>query len=77
MEIYNKGVNYLKETWELLNPKLAIRNANYLNFNMEEVIDNWKEEQVFGTEIRRLAELKKKFDPTNFFKKSQKNISPN
>jgi FAD/FMN-containing dehydrogenase len=65
------NIEWTKEFWAALKPFLA--NASYVNY-----IDDEGEEGVrmsYGAKLHRLAALKTKYDPTNFFHVNQ-NIKP-
>jgi hypothetical protein len=66
-----KIVTWCKDYWEALHPFSA--GGAYVNFMMDEGQD-----RVHGSyrdNYQRLAEIKKKYDPTNFFRVNQ-NILP-
>jgi FAD/FMN-containing dehydrogenase len=63
--------NWTKEYFDALHPFSA--GGAYVNFMMEEGQERAK--ASFGGNYNRLAAIKKKFDPTNFFRVNQ-NIRP-
>ncbi|HUI41127.1 MAG TPA: FAD-binding oxidoreductase [Terriglobia bacterium] len=68
----NEGItNWTKEYFDALHPYSA--GGAYVNFMMEEGQDRVK--ASFGENYNRLAGIKKKYDPTNFFRVNQ-NIRP-
>lgn len=62
---------WAKETWEALHPYSA--GGAYVNFMMDEGEDRVK--ATYRHNYARLAEIKTKYDPTNFFRVNQ-NIKP-
>jgi FAD/FMN-containing dehydrogenase len=63
--------NWTKEYFDALHPYSA--GGAYVNFMMEEGQERTK--ASFGKNYERLAAIKKKYDPTNFFRVNQ-NIRP-
>ncbi len=66
-----KNIRWTRELWEAIQPFSA--NAAYVNYIGDEGEDLVK--KAYGSNYERLAELKKKYDPTNFFRLNQ-NIKP-
>jgi FAD/FMN-containing dehydrogenase len=62
---------WAKDYWEAIHPHNL--GAAYVNFMMEEGTDRIK--ATYGDNHARLATIKKKYDPTNFFRVNQ-NIAP-
>jgi hypothetical protein len=62
---------WAKEYWNAIHPH-NLQGA-YLNFMMEEGEDRIR--ATYGDNYDRLAAIKKKYDPTNFFRVNQ-NIKP-
>jgi hypothetical protein len=58
--------------YDALHPH-ALQGAAYVNFMMEE--GNERIRATYGANYQRLAEIKKKYDPSNFFRVNQ-NIPP-
>jgi len=67
----DKITAWTKQYWEALHPHCSP--AAYVNFMMEEGQDRIK--ASYGENYGRLAEIKKKYDPDNFFRVNQ-NIRP-
>jgi len=67
-----KITTWTKEYWEALHP-YSLGGA-YVNFMMDEGIDRVR--AAYRDNYNRLVELKRKFDPNNFFRINQ-NIAPN
>ncbi len=67
----DKITAWAKEYWEALHP--YSEDGAYVNFMMEEGQDRVK--ATYGPNYTRLAAIKKKYDPTNFFRVNQ-NIQP-
>ena len=65
-------MSWAREYWEALHPWSA--GASYINFMMEEGEDRIK--ATYGDHYERLAAIKAKYDPGNFFCVNQ-NIKPN
>jgi len=63
--------NWCKDYWEALHPYSA--GGAYVNFMMDEGQD--RVQATYRDNYQRLAEIKKKYDPTNFFRVNQ-NIRP-
>jgi len=63
--------SWVREYWEALKPFSA--KGGYLNFMMEEGKTTVRD--MFGDNYKRLAEIKRKYDPDNFFRFNQ-NIEP-
>jgi UDP-N-acetylenolpyruvoylglucosamine reductase len=63
--------NWAREYWEALHPYSA--GGAYVNFMMDEGEDRVK--ATYGDNYERLVEIKRKYDPTNFFRVNQ-NIKP-
>ena len=63
--------NWCKGYWEALHPYSA--GGAYVNFMMDEGQD--RVQATYRDNYKRLAEIKKKYDPTNFFRVNQ-NIHP-
>lgn len=63
--------NWAKAYWEALHPYGA--GGAYVNFMMEEGEDRIR--ATYGENYDRLAQIKAKYDPTNFFSVNQ-NIQP-
>ena len=63
--------NWCKDYWEALHPYSA--GGAYVNFMMDEGQD--RVQATYRDNYQRLAEIKKKYDPTNFFRVNQ-NIHP-
>ena len=63
--------NWAKEYWSALHPYST--GGAYINFMMEEGEDRIR--ATYGSNYRRLAKIKKRRDPTNFFRVNQ-NIKP-
>jgi len=66
-----KITTWCKEYWEALHPYSA--GGAYVNFMMDEGQD--RVQAAFRDNYGRLASIKKKYDPTNFFRVNQ-NIKP-
>lgn len=64
-------VSWAREYWQQLHPYSA--GGAYVNFMMDEGQDRVK--ASYGDNYSRLAKIKKKYDPTNFFRVNQ-NIKP-
>ena len=62
---------WCKDYWEALHPYSA--GGAYVNFMMDEGQD--RVQATYRDNYQRLAEIKKKYDPTNFFRVNQ-NIHP-
>lgn len=67
----NKIINWCQNYWEDLHPHSA--GGAYVNFMMEEGEDRVK--ATYGDHYNKLAEIKGKYDPDNFFRINQ-NIKP-
>ena len=67
----DKVSNWAKEYWSALHPYST--GGAYINFMMEEGEDRIR--ATYGSNYRRLAKIKKRRDPTNFFRVNQ-NIKP-
>ncbi len=68
-----KAIAWARETWTAVRPFSA--GGVYVNFLSEEGADRVRE--AYGTKTYgRLIEVKRKYDPTNFFRMNQ-NIKPN
>jgi FAD/FMN-containing dehydrogenase len=66
-----KNIAWVRETWDAVRPYST--GVPYLNFLGAEGVDQVK--AAYGDNYQRLAELKKKYDPTNLFRVNQ-NIKP-
>lgn len=66
-----KTIAWCKDYWDALHPFSA--GGGYINFMMEESQD--RVQATYRDNYRRLAEIKKKYDPRNFFRVNQ-NIRP-
>lgn len=66
-----KIIEWSREYWDALHPYSS--GGTYLNFEMSETIDRVK--KSYGENYDRLLEIKKKYDPDNFFRVNQ-NIRP-
>jgi hypothetical protein len=66
-----KIIEWCKDYWNALHPYSS--GGTYLNFEMSETIDRVK--KSYGENYERLSEIKKKYDPDNFFRVNQ-NIRP-
>lgn len=66
-----KTIAWCKEYWDALHPFSA--GGGYINFMMEESQD--RVQATYRDNYRRLAKIKKKYDPRNFFRVNQ-NIRP-
>ena len=64
-------MNWAREYWKALRPYTV--GSAYVNFMMEEGEDRIK--GTYGENYNRLSAIKKKYDPTNFFRVNQ-NIKP-
>ena len=62
---------WARDYWEALHPHSA--GGAYVNFMMEEGEDRIK--ATYGANYERLAAIKQKYDPANFFRVNQ-NIKP-
>jgi hypothetical protein len=67
----DKITAWAKQYWEALHPHAAA--GAYMNFMMEEGEDRVK--SSYGGNYDRLVEIKRKYDPSNFFRVNQ-NIRP-
>jgi len=67
----DKIMTWAREYWEALHPWSA--GGSYINFMMEEGEDRIK--ATYGDHYERLAEVKARYDPENFFRVN-KNIKP-
>ncbi len=67
----DKITDWTKKYWEALHPHSA--GGAYVNFMMDEGQDRIK--ATYGENYDRLVAIKKKYDPTNFFRVNQ-NIRP-
>lgn len=67
----DKIIDWTKSYWEALRPHSAA--GAYVNFMMEEGEDRVK--ATYGRHYERLAQIKQRYDPTNFFRVNQ-NIQP-
>ena len=67
----DKVSKWAKEYWSALHPYST--GGAYINFMMEEGEDRIR--ATYGSNYRRLAKIKKRRDPTNFFRVNQ-NIKP-
>lgn len=67
----DKIISWTKNYWEALHPYSA--GGAYVNFMMDEGEDRVK--ASYGDNYKRLAEIKKKYDPNNLFRVNQ-NIKP-
>jgi UDP-N-acetylenolpyruvoylglucosamine reductase len=67
----DKIIDWTKSYWEALHPHSA--GGAYVNFMMEEGQD--RVEATYRQHYQRLTQIKKKYDPTNFFRVNQ-NIQP-
>jgi hypothetical protein len=67
----DKIVGWTKEYWDALHPYSA--GGAYVNFMMEEGQD--RVQATYRDNYQRLAMVKRKYDPTNFFRVNQ-NIRP-
>jgi FAD/FMN-containing dehydrogenase len=67
----DKISSWAKDYWTALHPYSA--GGAYVNFMMEEGEDRIR--ATYGANYERLARVKKKYDPTNFFRVNQ-NIKP-
>jgi FAD/FMN-containing dehydrogenase len=65
-------ISWVRETWSELAPFGT--GGVYLNFLSDETPTSYVED-AFGDNMRRLAEIKAKYDPTNFFRLNN-NIAP-
>jgi FAD/FMN-containing dehydrogenase len=66
-----KITNWARNYWQALHPHSA--GGAYVNFMMDEGDDRIR--ATYGKNYPRLAKIKKKYDPTNFFRVNQ-NIKP-
>jgi FAD/FMN-containing dehydrogenase len=66
------NVRWTREFWEAMKPLLA--DAAYVNYLGE--VSEESVRMAYGQKYDRLAALKAKYDPTNFFSLNQ-NIKPN
>ena len=66
-----KNIGWTRQFWEAMQPFVA--NAVYVNYMGSEGEDRVK--AAYGAHYERLVALKKKYDPTNFFRLNQ-NIKP-
>ena len=66
-----KITDWTKKYWETIHPYSA--GGAYVNFMMDEGEDRVK--ATYGDNYKRLSEIKKKYDPDNFFRVNQ-NIKP-
>ncbi len=65
-------IDWVRQFWQAIHPMAA--GPSYINFMVDEGLD--KVQAAYGeTNYQRLVELKKKYDPTNFFHLNQ-NIQP-
>jgi hypothetical protein len=67
----NRLINWARDYWDAVHPYSA--GGAYINFIMEEGEDRIK--ATYRHNYARLAEIKSKYDPTNFFRVNQ-NIKP-
>jgi hypothetical protein len=67
----DKIISWTKDYWEAVHPYSA--GGAYVNFMMDEGEDRVK--ASYGDNYKRLAEIKKKYDPNNLFRVNQ-NIKP-
>jgi hypothetical protein len=67
----DKIIDWTKSYWEALHPHSA--GGAYVNFMMDEGQDRVK--ATYRQHYERLTQIKKKYDPTNFFRVNQ-NIQP-
>ena len=67
----DKNINWTRNIWEALQPYLS--HKAYVNALGVEGADRVKE--AYGDNYQKLAELKRKYDPDNFFRMNQ-NIPP-
>lgn len=67
----DKIIDWTKSYWEALHPHSA--GGAYVNFMMEEGQDRVK--ATYRQHYKRLTQIKRKYDPTNFFRVNQ-NIQP-
>ncbi len=67
----NRIINWARQYWEALHPYSA--GGAYVNFMMDEGDDRVR--ATYRDNYERLAEVKAKYDPTNFFRVNQ-NIKP-
>ena len=66
-----KNIRWARELWAAMQPHVAGR--VYVNYLGADDADRVRE--AYGPNYERLAALKKKYDPTNFFRLNQ-NIRP-
>ncbi len=65
------NLKWVQEFWQAARPLLSVR--TYVNYLGQE--SNERVREAYGPNYQRLATLKKKYDPTNFFRLNQ-NIPP-
>lgn len=66
-----RDATWARDYWQALHPLSA--GGSYINFMMEEGEDRIK--ATYGDHYERLASIKAKYDPDNFFRVNQ-NITP-
>ncbi len=60
-----KNIDWVRQAWEDMKPYST--GGNYINFQTEDE-DNRRIEAALGSGLRRLTEIKTKWDPDNFFR---------